>query len=734
MVAWWQWIAGKTLKSPLAGTEIVALSDGASKKTTAQDVADLRKPAGSDTHVQFNDGGAFAGEAGMVYNKTTDTLTVAGGVTINGQAAVVTNDARLSDARTPTAHNQAFSTITSTPTTLAGYGITDAAPSSHAGAGGAAHADAVAGGAAGFMTGADKTKLDGIAAGAEVNQNAWTTITVSGQSDVVADGKTDTLTLIAGTNVTLSTNATNDSVTIAASPSSFGTVAVSGQDSVVADQHNDTLTLAAGTNITITTNAAGDTVTIAASGAAAGDFSGPASSTDNALVRFDGASGKTGQNSGVIVDDTDNVTGMATLTLPNTGLHLLDTNASHDLIIAPGSDLTADHTLTITTGDADRTLTVAGNASVNGTNTGDQTITLEGDVTGTGTGTFTATIANDAVTYAKLQNVSATDRLLGRDTALAGGVEELTVGGGIEFTGSGGIQTSAFTGDVTKAAGGTATTIANDVVTFAKMQNSSAASKLLGRGSASGAGDFEEITVGAGLAISGVALTVDAELAAIAGLTSAADKVPYFTGSGTADVATVTAAARTVLDDASVTAMLTTLGGIGKQSLWIPAVAIIPSASGGCAALTTVATSANRPDLSVLDFDGTTAEYAQFAVAMPAQWDEGTVTYQVFWTVTAAVTTTVSWNLQGVAVSNDDTIDVAYGTAIEVEDTGLNASNDLHVSAESGAVTIAGTPAAGDVCYFRIYRNPADANDNMTQDARLIGVKLFWTQAAGVDG
>src|SRR3990167_7184775 len=41
------------------------------------------------------------------------------------------------------------------------------------------------------------------------------------------------------------------------------------------------------------------------------------------------------------------------LTVPNTGLHLLDSNASHDLIIKPGSDLTADKTLTITTGDTD---------------------------------------------------------------------------------------------------------------------------------------------------------------------------------------------------------------------------------------------------------------------------------------------------------------------------------------------------------------------------------------------
>ena len=62
------------------------------------------------------------------------------------------------------------------------------------------------------------------------------------------------------------------------------------------------------------------------------------------------------------------------LTVPNTGLHILDTNASHDLIIAPGSNITADRTLTITTGDANRTLTFTADASIGGTNTGDQTV------------------------------------------------------------------------------------------------------------------------------------------------------------------------------------------------------------------------------------------------------------------------------------------------------------------------------------------------------------------------
>jgi len=54
-----------------------------------------------------------------------------------------------------------------------------------------------------------------------------------------------------------------------------------------------------------------------------------------------------------------------TITLPNTGLHLLDTNGSHDLILAPGSDLTADKTLTLTTGDSDRTITLSGNPTLN---------------------------------------------------------------------------------------------------------------------------------------------------------------------------------------------------------------------------------------------------------------------------------------------------------------------------------------------------------------------------------
>ncbi len=114
-----------------------------------------------------------------------------------------------------------------------------------------------------YNDGTNKISIDSV----EVPQSIFKNIAVSGQSDVVADGTSDTLTLVAGTNMTLTTNAGTDTITLASSGSGgtqnlFSTVAVAGQNDIVADSTTDTLTLAAGSNITLTTDQATDTLTI----------------------------------------------------------------------------------------------------------------------------------------------------------------------------------------------------------------------------------------------------------------------------------------------------------------------------------------------------------------------------------------------------------------------------------------------------------------------------------------
>lgn len=115
----------------------------------------------------------------------------------------------------------------------------------------------------------------------------------------------------------------------------------------------------------------GKTISVTASGA--GDVIGPASSTDNAIARFDGTTGKAIQNSGASIDDSGNIS--------------------------------------------------ANNLS--GTNTGDQTITLSGDLSGSGVDTINAIIANNAVSNAKFRQSTALT-VVGRASNSTGNVADIS--------------------------------------------------------------------------------------------------------------------------------------------------------------------------------------------------------------------------------------------------------------------------------------------------------------------
>jgi hypothetical protein len=146
-----------------------------------------------------------------------------------------------------------------------------------------------------------------------------------------------------------------------------------------------------------------------------------------------------------------------------------------------------------------------------------------------------------------------------------------------------------------------------------------------------------------------------------------------------------------------------------------------------------VETTATRPDMKVLDFDPSTPQYAQFSVAFPKSWNEGTVTYQVFWTPSNTNTGNAYFGFQGVSVGDGDTIDVGYGTNVNVTDAGIGTVEDQQVSPVSGAVTIAGSPAVDQLTYFNFFRNADSGADTFTGDARVLGIKIFFTTDAAND-
>lgn len=169
----------------------------------------------------------------------------------------------------------------------------------------------------------------------------------------------------------------------------------------------------------------------------------------------------------------------------------------------------------------------------------------------------------------------------------------------------------------------------------------------------------------------------------------------------------------------------------GKQTVWIPASAMIARTTNG-AASGTAETATNKVMLKTLDFDTATQEFAQFAIHMPKGWNESTVTFQPVWSHAAAASYGVVWALEAVALSDDDAADAAFGTAQTSTDTG-GTTSDIYVGPESSAITIGGSPAENDYVVFQIKRNVSDGSDTLNVDARLHGIKLFYTTNTGVD-
>ena len=193
-----------------------------------------------------------------------------------------------------------------------------------------------------------------------------------------------------------------------------------------------------------------------------------------------------------------------------------------------------------------------------------------------------------------------------------------------------------------------------------------------------------------------------------------------------------TAASSTFAFVGSITAAGNAVKTVGKETIFVPAAAMYPTTTNGCAALAQVEGTAGRPEIKALDFDPSSDENAQFTVAFPKSWNESTITFKAFFTVTGTDSGTVSWALSGVATADNDAIDVAFGTAVApTAKAHSGTSGDINVTAESGNVTIAGSPSTDEMVFFNIMRDVSA--DNQTGDARLLGIQIFFTTDAAND-
>jgi len=117
-------------------------------------------------------------------------------------------------------------------------------------------------------------------------------------------------------------------------------------------------------------------------------------------------------------------------------------------------------------------------------------------------------------------------------------------------------------------------------------------------------------------------------------------------------------------------------------------------------------------------FNHTAAQRLQWVIPMPADWDAGTITAIIGWTSTGTAGGTVKWALKGYLVGNDGALNATLGALGSVTDTFITAS-DLHVTAETSALTVGGS---GNLLLLELNRDYA--NDTDTDEARFVSLRI----------
>lgn len=222
--------------------------------------------------------------------------------------------------------------------------------------------------------------------------------------------------------------------------------------------------------------------------------------------------------------------------------------------------------------------------------------------------------------------------------------------------------------------------IPNGAVDYAEIQDVSAASRLLGRGSAAGSGDVQEISVGDGLLFDGTTIKTN--------------------GAGGTRV------------------------GV-RRRIWVDAKDMLPiGTSTNVNYIPTTTT--DGMNATVVAFDGTTTERAQFQTKFDT-WDGSSTDVTVRLSVVATATGDSRWSVEVGSISSGGTFGNILGSAALATKTGTAA--DVLTEFDIDSFTIGSTPAATDLLYFRISRIGGDAADTSSADEYLLGAWVEYVES-----
>ena len=135
-------------------------------------------------------------------------------------------------------------------------------------------------------------------------------------------------------------------------------------------------------------------------------------------------------------------------------------------------------------------------------------------------------------------------------------------------------------------------------------------------------------------------------------------------------------------------------------------------------------------------FSGATEQGVQFKTNLPQDYNGGTVNVKFFWdTATGGDSPAaegVTWGLSLRGLVDSDAIDQAFSASVDTDDTVIT-TGDLHTTTVSSAITITNSPSAGDMIMGEITRVVGDVNDNMTEDAKLLGIVITYNALTASD-